>query len=95
MGGLTLRSKDTCPRVLYCKAPIPATCIGSRIILSLGIPKASKVGKGKILVDALVSTNALLIWDAPEKEVTYEGLLPSTTQLIRSLLEKVTESFAS
>ena len=42
-----------------------------------------------------MSTNALLIWDAPEKEVTYEGLLPSTTQLIRSLLEKVTESFAS
>ena len=77
--GPTLRSKDTCPRVLYCKAPIPATCSGFGMILSLGIPKASNVGRGRILVDAQVSTKALLNRDAPKKAVRYKGLLPSTT----------------
>ena len=30
-------------------------------------------------MDALMSTNALLIQDAPKKVVTYKGLSPSTT----------------
>ena len=46
-------------------------------------------------MDALVSTNALLIRDAPKKAVTYKGLSPSIARLIRYLLENVTESFAS
>ena len=64
------------------------------MILSLEIPKASNVGRGKMLVDALVSTKALLIRDAPKKAVKYKDLSPSTTRLARSLLEKVIESFA-
>ena len=59
--GPTLRSIDTCPRVLCCKVPIPATYSGFGIILSLEIPKALNVGKGRILVDAPMSINALLI----------------------------------
>ena len=93
--GSTLRSKDTCPRVLYCKDPIPATWNGSGMILSLEIPKASNVGRGKMLVDAPMSTKAHLIRDAPNKAVRYKGLSPSTTRLARSLLENVTKSFAS
>ena len=46
-------------------------------------------------MDAPMSTNSLLIQDAPKKAVTYKGLLPSIAQLTRSLLEKVTESLAS
>ena len=48
-----------------------------------------------MLVDALMSTKALLIRDAPKKAVRYKGLSPSTTWLAKSLLEKVIESFAS
>ena len=59
------------------------------------MPKASNVGRGRILVDASISTKAILIQDAPKKAVRYKVLSPSTTQLARSLLEKVTESFAS
>ena len=83
------------PKGICCKALIPATCIGFGIILFLEIPKATKVGRGRILVDAPVSTGALLIRDAPVKAVTYKGLSSSTTRLTRSLLEKVSESFAS
>ena len=36
--GLTLRSRDTWPRVHCCRDPIPATWSGSGIILSLEIP---------------------------------------------------------
>ena len=57
--------------------------------------KASNGGRGRMLVDALVSTKALLIRDAPKKAVRYKGLSPSTTWLAKSLLEKVIESFAS
>ena len=46
-------------------------------------------------MDALVSTNSLLIQDAPKKAVTCKGLSPLTTRLTRSLLENVIESFAS
>ena len=57
----TLKSKDTCPNVHYCNDPIPAICSGSQMILSHGMPKASNVKKGKMLVEALVSTKAFLI----------------------------------
>ena len=59
------------------------------------MPKASNVGRGRMLVDASMSTKALLIRDAFKKAVRYRGLSPSTTRLARSLLEKVIESFAS
>ena len=71
--GPTLKSKDTCPKVHCCNDPIPATLSGSRMILSHGMLKASNVGRGKILVEALVSTKALLIYKASKNAVTYKG----------------------
>ena len=48
-----------------------------------------------MLVEALVSTKALLIWEVPKKVVTYKGLSLSTTQLAKSLEENVTDSLVS
>ena len=56
---------------------------------------ASNIEKGKMLVQKLVSTKALLIWEAHKKPVTYKGLSPSTTQLAKSLAKKVTNSQVS
>ena len=64
------------------------------MILSLEMPKAINVGRGGMLVDAPMSTKALLIRDAPKKAVKYKDLSPSTTRLAKSLLENVIESFA-
>ena len=93
--GSTLKSKDTCPRVHCCNDLIPTTWSGSRMILSHRMPKASNVEKGKILVEVLVSTEALIIWEAPKRVVTYKGLSPSTTQLDKSMADKVTDSLVS
>ena len=57
----TFKSKDTCPKVYCCDAPLLDTWSSSQMIFSDKIPKASSIGKGKILVEALVSTKALLI----------------------------------
>ena len=65
------------------------------MILYLGMPKASNVKRGRMLVEAPLSTKALLIWEALRKVVTYKGLSPSTTLLAKSLVEKVTDSLIS
>ena len=93
--GPTLKSKDTCPRVHCCNDPILATLSGSQMILSRGMPKASNVRRGRMLVKALVSTKALLIWEAPKKVVTYKGLSLSISRLAKSLEENVTDSLVS
>ena len=48
-----------------------------------------------MLMEALVSTNALLIWEALKKAMTYKVLLPSIARLAKSLTEKVTDSLVS
>ena len=81
--GPTLKSKYACPRVHCYNDPIPTTWSGSWLILSRGMPKASNVKRGKMLVKALVSIKALLIWETPRKAVTYKGLSPSTARLAK------------
>ena len=66
--GPTLKSNDICSKVHCCNAP--------RMILSHRILKASKVERGKILLEALVFTKALLIGEAPKKVVTYRCFSP-------------------
>ena len=65
------------------------------MILSHGMPNASKVRMGRMLVEAPVSIKALLFWKAPKKAITYKGLSPSMTLLAKSLEEKVTNSLVS